>query len=394
MQLTPMQSEFWRNCTHRWNIKEGATRSGKTYMDYFLIARRLRESHGKLGLRVLIGHTRTNLERNIIDPMRDIYGSGMIGHLKQNNTIDMFGERVYALGADKVSQVAKLQGAGIIYGYGDEIATWNEDVFQMLKSRLSFEESIFDGTCNPDSPNHWFKKFLDSDADIFRQSYTIYDNPKLPKSVIENLEKEYRGTVYYDRFILGKWTAAEGLIYQCFNPETDALPHVPERLTGRNVVAIDYGTENACVFLLIQEGVSGTWYVAKEYYYSGRKERKTKSDVQYVQDLKDFIRGLNVSSIVVDPSAASFITALRQEGIFVIRANNAVLDGIRKTINMLNTGKLKVCWVCENLIRELGSYRWNPKKDYDEPVKEDDHCCDALRYFVNTFDRLVYNPFN
>ena len=196
LELSKMQNEFWRNCTHRWNIKEGATRSGKTYMDYFLIAKRLRATHGKAGLRVLIGNTRSTLERNIIDPMREIYGTELIGTLRQNNTLDMFGEKVYALGADKVSQVAKLQGSGMIYCYGDEITTWNKDVFEMLKSRLSFPDSIFDGTCNPDSPNHWFKAFLDSAnnpdpdkrPDIYCQSYQIYDNPFLTPEFIHNLE--------------------------------------------------------------------------------------------------------------------------------------------------------------------------------------------------------------
>ena len=135
--LSTKQREFWDNCHHRWNIKTGATRSGKTYMDYYLIAKRILATKGKQGIRMLLGNTRSTLERNIIDPMREMFGPSCIGIVRQNNTVDMFGEKVYALGADKVTQVDKLRGSGIIYCYGDEITTWNKEVFEMLKSRLS-----------------------------------------------------------------------------------------------------------------------------------------------------------------------------------------------------------------------------------------------------------------
>lgn len=384
MKLSKMQSKFWLECNHRWNIKEGATRSGKTYMDYFLIARRIRATHGKEGLRVLIGNTRSTLERNIIDPMREIWGGDLIGTLRQNNTIDMFGEKVYALGADKVSQVTKLQGSGMIYCYGDEVTTWNPEVFQMLKSRLSFPDSVFDGTCNPDNPNHWFKEFLDSDADIYRQSYQIYDNPFLTDEFIKNLEIEYGGTVYFNRFILGQWALANGLIYQCFNPETDLIDEVPEPLTGHCYVSCDYGTQNPCVFLMWEEGISGTWYLTDEYYYCGRDELRTKTDQEYVSDYAWFIQGKNVESIIVDPSAASFITALERDGVRVIPAINDVLDGIRYTMSRINLKKIRVLSRCTNTIKEFQAYSWDDRFQVDTPIKENDHAMDAMRYFCYT----------
>lgn len=395
MQLSKMQNDFWHNCTHRWNIKEGATRSGKTYMDYYLIARRLRESHNKQGLRVLIGNTRSTLERNIIDPMRDIWGEKLIGSInQQNNTLNMFGEKVYALGADKRNQVDKIRGSGFIYCYGDEVTTWSEEVFEMLKSRLSFEESVFDGTCNPDSPRHWFRKFLNSDADIYKQSYTIYDNPFLPEVVKRNLEIEYQGTVYFDRYILGKWTLAEGLIYKCYDPERDPIEKVPEPLTGLRCIACDYGTSNPCVFLLFEKGLSGTWYLTEEYYYSGRDEMIQKSDEDYCNDFIKFVNGRDIARIIVDPSAASFITALRQRGFEIAQADNAVLTGIRNVITMLNNGSLKILSKCTHTLDEIGAYRWNPKSETDEPIKEDDHCCDCMRYFANSLEIIEYDPFS
>ena len=130
--------------------------------------------------------------------------------------MQLFGRKVYVLGADNKKHIARIQGAAFEYAYGDEITTWDEGVFQMLKSRLSCPHSHFDGTCNPDNPQHWFKQFLDSDADIYCQAYTIDDNPTLPPEFVAQLKKEYAGTVYYNRFILGQWAAAGGIIYRPF----------------------------------------------------------------------------------------------------------------------------------------------------------------------------------
>lgn len=391
--LSPKQQDFWKQCNHRWNIKTGATRSGKTYMDYYLIAKRIRATHGKEGIRVLLGNTRSTLERNIIDPMRDIYGDQLIGTLRQNNTIEMFGEKVYALGADKITQVDKLRGAGFIYCYGDEITTWNKEVFEMLKSRLSLPESTFDGTCNPDSPNHWFKSFLDRGEldddserpDIYQQNYQIYDNPFLTPKFIHDLEIEYKGTIYYDRFILGKWTLAEGLVYDCYNPETDAIEEVPEELTGRRYVSVDYGTQNPTVFQMWEKGVSGSWYLTDEYYYSGRDSERQKTDYEYVDDFRRFVGNRKIKCVIVDPSAASFIVALKRAGFHVRHAKNDVLDGIRFTASQLNLGKIKILKRCKHTLEEFGAYRWDTKKtDVDAPIKENDHCMDAMRYFVFT----------
>lgn len=211
--LSEMQKEYWNNASRRWNIKTGATGSGKTYLDFYIIPKRIMACKGQ-GLIVFLGNTKSTLCRNILDPMRNIYGSRLISEISSStNTAYLFGRKVYCLGADKISQVSKVQGSTIEYAYGDEVTTWKRDVFEMLKSRLRCENSTFDGTCNPDAPNHWFKKFIDSDADIFHQKYCIDDNPFLPDKFVKELKKEYAGTVYYDRYINGNWTRAEGLLF-------------------------------------------------------------------------------------------------------------------------------------------------------------------------------------
>ena len=93
-QLSSKQKEFWLAPPHRWNIKHGATRTGKTYLDYFMIPRRIRERAGLDGLVVLIGNTKGTLQRNVIDPMIEIYGSKMVSSIRSDNTAEMFGEKL------------------------------------------------------------------------------------------------------------------------------------------------------------------------------------------------------------------------------------------------------------------------------------------------------------
>ena len=214
--LSNKQREYLQNCNHRWNLKIGATGSGKSWLDYaVVIPKRLAALRGQ-GAAVLLGNTQGTLARNILDPMREIWGEGLVGTIGKGNTAMLFGRKVYVLGADNKKHVARIQGMTIEYAYGDEMTTWDVSVFEMLKSRLRCPHSFFDGTANPDNPHHFLKKFIDSDADVFCQTSTIDDNPFLPPDFVANLKREYAGTVYYNRFILGQWAAAEGIIYRAF----------------------------------------------------------------------------------------------------------------------------------------------------------------------------------
>ena len=198
--LSSKQQDYLNTCCHRWNLKIGATGSGKSWLDYaVVIPKRLLALRGE-GAAVLLGNTQGTLARNILEPMRAIWGDELVGTIGSDNTARLFGQRVHVLGADNKKHVARLQGMTIEYGYGDEMTTWNEEVFQMLKSRLRCPHSAFDGTANPADPHHFIKRFIDSDADVLCQTSAIDDNPFLPAAFVENLKREYAGTVYYNRF--------------------------------------------------------------------------------------------------------------------------------------------------------------------------------------------------
>lgn len=385
MLLSPKQIEFVRNGNRRWNFKGGATRSGKTYLDFkWIIPIRIRERIGRDGLSVILGVTKSTIERNVLEPMRKIYGSELVGEISNDNTAWIFGEKCYCLGAEKVSQVSKIRGASIKYCYGDEVADWSEEVFALLKSRLDKEYSCFDGTFNPKYPGHWLKRFLDSDADIFSQTYTIDDNPFLPPKFVENLKQEYAGSVHYDRYILGLWANAEGLIYPMFG-ESCIVDEIPQ--SGTYYISCDYGTLNPFS--------AGLWCVTdstavriREFYYDGRNSHKQKTDEQYYADIEWLAGGLPVQSIIVDPSAASFIETIRCKGRFSVRkARNEVMPGIITTARMLNNGKIKIHRCCKDTIREFGAYRWDDKAGEDTPLKESDHAMDDIRYMAQTILR-------
>lgn len=252
--LTSKQKEYIRNAEHRYNIKIGATRSGKTYLDIiYTIPQRIRERSGKDGLYVIMGVSKGTIERNVLEPLRERFGDDLVGTINSSNIARIFGEQVYCLGAEKVNQVSKIRGASIKYCYCDELAEYNEEVWELLKSRLDKPYSCLDATLNPESKTHWLKvNFLDTieekEIDAYVQTYTIFDNEFLDETFVKNLCKEYEGTIYYNRYILGQWCNAEGLIYTRFANEPkkyawkkkkqDGTYDLPEGIT---VIGIDYG---------------------------------------------------------------------------------------------------------------------------------------------------------
>lgn len=385
-QLTPKQAEYIRNANHRWNVACGAVRSGKSYCQIsYCIPTRLMERKGMRGLRVILGATRDNIERNILSPMRDLYGDSVATGIDSKNTCKILGEKVYCIGADNARQVSKIRGSEIAYCAIDEAIDLNQEVFEMLKSRLSLPWSCCDVTTNPSYPQHWFKQFIDSAADgvdIYCQTYSIYDNPFLPPDYVKNLETEYKNTVWFTRYIRGEWCVAEGLVYDFGEGNiTDEKPDSDEFY-----ISIDYGTMNPFS--------AGLWCLAggkavriAEYYYSGRTSFVSKTDEEYCDAVERLADGRRIKRVVVDPSAASFIAALRKRGFTVIQANNEVMDGIRRVAEYLRSGNIKIHRDCRDSIAEFGLYRWDEKATEDKVIKENDHAMDDIRYFANTILR-------
>lgn len=400
MPFSVKQREFFDNANHRWNFKTGATRSGKTYMDYYVIPKRIRARIGKPGLAVILGVTKSTIERNILEPMRNIWGNDLVGSISSSNICYLFGEKVYCLGAEKVSQVSKLRGSSIKYVYGDEVADWNEEVFEMLKSRLDKPYSCFDGALNPQGPNHWLKEFLDSeDLDIYCQKYTLFDNPFLDKAFVDSLCKEYAGSVYYKRYILGEWALAEGLVYPMFSTEKHVFKGAVERKRGNlYFVSVDYGVANPFAVGIFEfDGRKSRLF--REVYIDGHKGKEQRKDNEgYYKEMRKAIGDLPIEYIVIDPSAAGFVETINKYSEFiVVSANNDVENGIQEVTKYINFGLFEVHESCTCTIKEFQEYAWNDK--YIESgedsvvIKVNDHMMDLIRYYIytvaRTFNRWV-----
>ena len=408
MPFSSMQTAYLQNATRRWNVKVGATGSGKTYLDYaFVIPKRILNCTGA-GLIVLIGNTKNTIERNILDPMRQIWSDKLVGSIRSNdNTVQLFGKRCYVMGADKVNQVARIQGATIEYCYGDEITTWNREVFEMLKSRLRTENSVFDGTCNPAAPTHWFKTFLDSDADIYTQAYTIDDNPFLTQYVIDELKKEYAGTVYYDRYILGRWKAAEGIIYCQFADDPDKykikLTDAWMKDAVFITVGIDFGgnrSKTKFVATAVHRNFTKLTAIA-DYAIAGGKgdidaNILNSEFVGFVQRLKKRFPSLPIKYIWADSAEQYLITGLFKAVRFNFGSSIEVGDSAKRPIReriiacntLLNTERLFIADNCGMLEKGLSEAVWDSKTP-DTRLDDFTSDIDILDAFEYSWERFI-----
>lgn len=430
MQLSKKQNEYIVNATHRWNFKSGAVRSGKSYVDTaFVIPFRIRERAGKPGLNVILGVSKSSIERNVLAPMREIYTDKLIGTINSQNIAMVCGEPVYCLGAEKVSQVAKIQGASIKYCYGDEVAKWNKEVFQMLKSRLDKPYSCFDGSCNPEHPTHWLKEFLDNDElDIYLQRYTIFDNPFLPKEFVEQLCKEYEGTIYYDRLIVGLWKRADGAIYKKFadNPDAfrcevvDELKDDPEvkQFRKEDITSIEIGLDfggNQSGHSFVARGYTDDYrdvialksrrIMAKDENEDIDSNMLDKLFCEFVQEVidqysvidkhGDYVRYCNAEGVYYDNAETVLGNSIRNAvekkfpWISVRKARKAAInDRIRCTVRLMGAGRFFITKDCESLQTALSDAVWDKEvKDKDERLDDGSTDIDSLDAFEYTIER-------
>lgn len=292
-------------------------------------------------------------------------------------------------GGKDESSFMLIQGRTLAGVLLDEVALMPESFVNQALARCSVDGAKLWFSCNPSSPQHWFytgwiKRRRERNALYLH--FAMTDNPSLSEKTLKRYESMYSG-VFYQRYILGLWVAAEGRIYDCFDPDRHVLSKLPE-LTGSCYVSCDYGTQNATVFLLWQrERGSERWVCTREYYYSGRDQKRQKTDSEFSADLGKWLDGAVPRAVVVDPSAASFITELRKAGYSVKKADNDVLDGIRQVSTRLQSGELLFSSACVHTEEEFQTYVWDEKscaRGIDKPVKDNDHCMDAVRYFVST----------
>lgn len=416
MVISEKQKEYIRSANHRYNLKIGARRCGKTYLDIlYFIPKRIIERKGKDGLNVIFGVSKGTIERNVLQPLREIYGKELITAINSQNIAYLFGEEVYCLGCEKANQVSKIQGTSIKYAYGDEIAKWCQDVFVMIQASLDKPYSCFDGALNPESNSHWFKvDFLDKieekGIDAYIQHYTIFDNPFLSKEFVNNLCKEYEGTVFYNRLILGQWCNAEGLIYKRFadNPskyiwtkkKDNGEYDLPE---GYTVIGIDYGgNKSGQAFVCTRIS-----YDYKNIIVLGSEKHMGDIDPDNLFELEinfakkmEYKYNCNIDYIFPDNEEVVIIRGLRNGA--PTRGINAIVRGcVKEPINdridlertMISYGML---WYmedeCKTFVEAVSSALWNDKAKEDERLDDftsDIDTMDAFEYSFTKFMRQI-----
>ena len=327
ISISNKQAKYIREANHRWNIKMGATQSGKTYLDtLYLIPERILERKGKEGLNFIVGVTKETIERNVLSKMRVIWGTDKVSEINSKNRANIFGEMVYCIGAKDKGQAAAFRGATAKYLYIDEFPDISEDVFSIFSSRLSMPYSCADMTGNPKDPQHWSEDFLKKDIDIYFQRYSLYDNPFLDPDTVRNVERDYRGTVYFDRYVLGLPKRAEDIVFQDFAENTeryfiDTLPNrfkwcgVGYDLGGNKsnyaLVASAMGYDNVLYVLKAKEilpqelRIEDVERAAHDFIEDVERQFDVKARYCYVDDnYYTTINGLNDWRYIFDAAAA------------------------------------------------------------------------------------------
>lgn len=395
--------------TARINLWEGSVRSSKTVCSLLAWLQYVRT--GPAGNLAMIGKTERTLKRNVIDPLIDMLGPKRCRYVAGAGEVWILGRRIYLAGANNEAAVSKIQGLTLAGAYVDEVTTMPESFWSMLLTRLSVDGAQLFGTMNPDNPNHWaMRDFLkrartwlrhdgtvvhsdDPDAlDLVRFSFRLADNPNLSAEYVAALGLEFTG-LWRLRYIDGLWVLAEGAIYDTFDP-TPGAGHVVVDLPEMDewVVAIDYGTTNPFVALLIGLGRDDRVYVTREWRWDSRARRRQMTDGEYSTALRAWLNALddelpgagNPHRVIYDPSAASFGVQLWRDGwVGVHQADNTVADGIRTVSTLMAADRWKIHASCEGLIAEKTSYVWDEKaakRGVEQPLKVDDHGPDAERY--------------
>ena len=369
-------------------ICDGAVRSGKTVcmvVGFFLWS--MASYDGKVF--ALCGKTIASLRRNVVIHLQQWLGGvlDVTEHRTDNrlevrspdgkkNTYFLFG------GQDEGSYML-IQGITLAGALLDEAVLMPRSFVEQTCARCSESGAKLWFNCNPSGPEHWFyKEWLEKckEKNALHLHFTMADNPSLPQQVRQRYERMYTGH-FYRRYVLGQWCGAEGLVYD-FQPALHVTRDIPK--AGRYYISVDYGTQNPFS--------AGLWCVAgdravriREYYYNGREQGRMRTDQEYYEALEALAADLPVEQVVIDPSAASFIAVVRKAGRFRIRrANNQVLPGIQLVAQLLQSGRLQISQQCKAAIREFSMYSWQAEGPQDQPVKENDHAMDDIRYFCMT----------
>jgi len=242
------------------------------------------------GLFLMCAKSITTLKRNCLLLLQELVGESNFSFSTSSKEGVLFGRRVILEGANDIRSESKIRGLTLQGAYCDELTQFPQDFFVMLLSRLRLPGAKLIATTNPDTPRHWLKTdYIDraDELDFLDVKFLIDDNTTLPQDYVDSIKREYVG-VYYERFILGRWVIAEGLIYRDFADNTSryVIPNVKKWLEKHNTrlqtvsFGVDFGgTGSATKFQCT--GITPEWVVIglEEEYIDHNKESIDPDDL-------------------------------------------------------------------------------------------------------------------
>lgn len=406
--LSPKQLEYIINATRRWNLSHGSVRTGKTIANIFAFLHAVDRCPDQQIF--MIGHTVSTIYRNAVrlileSPIFAMHRPFCTWYSAKNRLIYR-GKEIQILGATNEGSIGTIQGATFSVVYCDEMQLYPHSIIEMISTRLSNPHSIGFASMNPTFPSHPLKQWINlaesGDKSFYSMHFTLDDNPFLTQEYKDDLKKTLTG-VFYKRNYLGLWCQAEGAIFDFFDEDIHVLEK-PPRAAEYWIAGIDFGASNPTACLLIgvssgrNEHADPLMWVEKEYYWNNKKQRP-KLVGEFADDIKEFLEPYAVKNIYIDPASEVLQQELTRRKMHCVHAKNKVDQGIIATTSKMQRGGLYILKECKNTIREIQQYVWDPKaakQGYDEPLKEEDHCMDALRYCIashkiSTFDQDEYN---
>lgn len=393
LPLSRRQIDFVANSNARINVASGSIRAGKTISTLlrWLIYCANAPLGGEL---VVVAKTTNTAASNVFIPLQDpsLFGplAREVHYTRGAPTATILGRPVRVIGANDARAEERLRGMTCAGALVDEATLVPQEFWTQLLGRMSVPSAKLFASTNPGSPAHWLKRdFIDraEELGIRHWHFVLADNPSLGDDYSKAISAEFVG-LWYRRFILGEWISAEGSVFDMWDEGRHVIDIMPQ-IHKWVAAGVDYGTSNPFHATLLGLGYDRTLYVASEWRYDGRQQRRQLTDAEYSERLRGWLASIpkvgavQPRFVVVDPSAASFITQLHRDKLLPTPGNNSVLDGIRTMSSLLATGRLKVHASCRHLISEMPSYCWDDRaaeKGEDKPIKVADHGIDSVRY--------------
>ena len=396
--FTPRQEEvislFKHGKLKRINLLDGSVRSGKTYISLILWALFVASMPEDKSY-MMAGKTLNTLKRNCLDLLQSLIGSKNFYYSLSKKEAVLFKRKVYLEGVNDKRSENKIRGMTLMGAYCDELTLFDEDFFSMLLSRLSEKGAKLFATTNPDNPNHWLNKHYIkrcNELDMRVIKFLIDDNTFLDKSYVENLKKEYSG-VFYDRFILGKWKAAEGVIYPLFadNPEKFIIDGIDKNDIMFASVGVDFGGfKSAHAFVLngYLKGFKGI--VTLDEFYLKERVSPKRLEEEFVSFIKRVKQNYKVYEVFCDSAETTLIEGLAAAaarenlGVDICLARKGkICERIRFYNLIMSCKAYKVMRKCKNVCDALESAVWDSKGGAD--IRLDDgsiniDSLDALEY--------------